>query len=120
MTKRWIKKSTTHDLVRADYDPQTRRAGLVFAWILILILLASIGLGAAYVIRYSTTAQTNRQLSTLQEENKRLQEALIQSTAKIQQDEAAREELERQLSESSANIQKMRDELTFYHQQTRR
>jgi len=119
MTKPWIKKSTTHNLVRADYDPQAHRNSLLLIWILATALAVLIVLGVIYVARYSAGVQTQRQLKTLQEENQRLRETLTQNTVKMQQDQAARNELERELSNSSVTIKKLQDKLTFYHQQTK-
>jgi septal ring factor EnvC (AmiA/AmiB activator) len=120
MTRLWIRKSTTRDLVRADYDPQARRTGRLLTWMLALALAALIALGSFHALRYSADLHARQQLETSQQENQRLQDTLAQNTVKMQQDQAARLELERELAKSSATIKQLQDKLTFYQQQTKK
>jgi uncharacterized protein HemX len=115
-----IRKSTTRDLVRADYDLLARRNGLLFIWVLAIALAAVIALGTVYVVRYLGDGRAQQQLAAVLQENQTLRETLTQNTLKMQQDQAARSELEQQLAKSSATIKELQETLTFYQQQTRK
>jgi septal ring factor EnvC (AmiA/AmiB activator) len=115
----WTRRFSTRDLVRADYEPPARRGVRPLIWVASVIALAAlVVLALAQPDRHSAGMQADSAIEMLRQENRRLRDTLAQNNLKMQQDQAAREELERELAKSSATIKQLQDRLIFYRQQT--
>ncbi|HEX5127740.1 MAG TPA: hypothetical protein VFW00_13425 [Rhodocyclaceae bacterium] len=107
-------KNSTHRLTESVYALRVRPRRPAI-WLVAGV--AFIACGTAVALRLNSVSPEQylrNQMERLVADNQHMQQALEQSTFKVQQETAIRTELERQMSDMSAQLKHLQDELTFF------